>query len=212
MAKFNLPETAYTPAGISVLKTVTIEEARAEYARLRRAAMKRLDRLEQSEYGDSEILAYRRKRPFQPASKLTDAEIGRALSEVHHFLTQKTSSVTGMRKQERAAIKTLHSKGYTFVTKENFRAFGKFMEAARMKAGGKLLASDRVAEMYEAAERKGIPTDQLLKDFDYWRANVEELNASRKSRKENATATDYRRNIERRKKQSGTVAQRRKKG
>ena len=93
----------------------------------------------------------------------------------------------------------------------NIKAFGEFMEAARIKAGGRLFASDRVAELYDAAERKKIPPEELLKDFEYWRRNVEELNRSRVSRKEGATAADYRRTIERRKAKSGTVAQRRKK-
>lgn len=211
MAKYNLPDEAYTPAGINVQNVVTPSEARKEYQRLRKIAMQRLDALENSEFSDSEILAYRRKRPFTPSSALANEELGRALSEVRHFLEQQTSSVAGQRKMKNKAIDKLHSHGYTFVNSSNFRDFGKFMEAARAKAGGRLYASDRVAELYAAAERKKIPPEKLLEDFEYWRANVEELNDTPRIKGKGATSDDYRAEIERRKKQLGTVAQRRRK-
>lgn len=211
--KYNLPLEAYFPGGITILKATGEAEARKEYQRLRRIAQKRLARFEGTQYEDTEAYKNRAiKHPFKPSSELKDVRaLQAALSDVRGFLDSERSTISGLKRIDKKAVSTLQANGYTFVNMGNIKAFGKFMEAVRIKAGRRMFASDRVAEMYEAAEKKKIPPEQLLKDFEYWRKNVEELNSSRVSRKEGATAEDYRRTIERRKAKSGTVAQRRKK-
>lgn len=211
--KYNLPPEAYFPGGITILKATGEAEARKEYQRLRRIAQKRLARFVGTQYEDTDVYKNRAiKYPFKPSSQLKDVRsLQAALSDVRGFLDSDRSTITGLKRIDKKTISSLHANGYTFVNMGNIKAFGEFMEAARIKAGGRMFASDRVAELYDAAERKKIPPEQLLKDFEYWRKNVEELNISRVSRKEGATAADYRRAIERRKAKSGTVAQRRKK-
>lgn len=211
--KYNLPPEAYFPGGITILKAAGEAEARKEYQRLRRIAQKRLARFEGTQYEDTEIYKNRAiKHPLKPSSELKDVRaLQAALSDVRGFLDSERSTISGLKRIDKKTVSTLQANGYTFVNMGNIKAFGEFMEAARIKAGRRMFASDRVAELYDAAERKKIPPEQLLKDFEYWRKNVEELNSSRVSRKEGATADDYRRTIERRKAKSGTVAQRRKK-
>lgn len=203
MPIYNLPEEAYLPGGLTILKLASEGDARKEYQRLRRVAEKRLKRLRESEFSDIDIVQYR-KNGFKPVSQIDSlAQLGSALADLRVFLDSKRTTIKGLRAIQKESISTLHANGYTFINKSNLKAFGNFMEAARLKAlGRKLLASDRVAEMYDAAERKKIPPEQLLKDFDYWRKNVESLNESRISRKENATAVDYKRNIENRRRRS----------
>lgn len=211
--KYNLSPEAYFPGGITILKASGEAEARKEYQRLRRIAQKRLARFVGTPYEGTDVYKNRViKYPFKPSSELKDVRsLQAALSDVRGFLDSERSTITGLKRIDKRAVATLHANGYTFVNMDNIKAFGEFMEAARIKAGGRMFASDRVAELYDAAERKKIPPEQLLKDFEYWRKNVEELNGSRVSRKEGATAADYRRTIERRKAKSGTVSQRRKK-
>ena len=211
--KYNLPPEAYFPGGITILKVTGEAEARKEYQRLRRIAQERLARFEGTQYEDTDIYKNRAiKHPFRPSSELKDVRsLQAALSDVRGFLDSERSTITGLKRIDKKTVSTLQANGYTFVNMSNIKAFGEFMEAARIKAGRRMFASDRVAELYDAAERKKIPPEQLLKDFEYWRKNVEELNSSRVSRKEGATSADYRRTIERRKAKAGTVAQRRKK-
>lgn len=211
--KYNLPPEAYFPGGITILKAAGEAEARKEYQRLRRIAQKRLARFAGTQYEDTEVYKNRAiKHPFKPSSSIKDVRsLQAALSDVRGFLDSERSTIRGLKRIDKRTVATLQANGYTFVDMSNIKAFGEFMEAARIKAGRRMFASDRVADMYEAAEKKRIPPEQLLKDFEYWRKNVEELNSSRISRKDGATAEDYRRTIERRKAKSGTVAQRRKK-
>ena len=195
--KYNLPTTAYTPAGLTMLHPDQVATARREYQRLRRVAEKRLARLGASEFADSEV--YRRNvGGFTPLSKVSsNRELGALLYQVRNFLDARRSSVTGQRAIITEQLETLHEHGYTFVNKSNLKAFGEFMEAARAAAGGTLYASDRVAEMYDAAERKGIPPEQLMENFDFWRKHVETLNAAPLIPGEGVTAKDYQKMIER---------------
>lgn len=211
--KYNLPPEAYFPGGITILKAAGEAEARKEYQRLRRIAQKRLARFVGTQYEDTDTYKNRAiKKPFKPSSELKDVRsLQAALSDIRGFLDSERSTISGLKRIDKKTVTTLQANGYTFVNMGNIKAFGEFMEAARIKAGRRMFASDRVAEMYDAAERKSIPPEELLKDFEYWRKNVEELNSSRVSRREGATAADYRRTIERRKSKSDTVAQRRKK-
>ena len=170
--------------------------ARREYQRLRRVAEKRLARLGASEFADSE--AYRRNDgKFTPLSQVSNnRELGALLYDVRNFLDARRSSVTGQRAIIREQLETLHEHGYIFVNKSNLKEFGEFMEAARTAAGGRLYASDRVAEMYDAAERKGIPPEQLLENFEFWRKNVKALNAMPKISGEGVNVADYQNAIE----------------
>lgn len=173
-----------------------VATARREYQRLRRVAEKRLARLATSEFADSEAYLQNAGR-FTPLSQVSsNRELGALLYQVKSFLDARRSSVTGQRAIIKETLETLHEHGYTFVTKENIKEFGDFMEAARVAAGGELKASDRVAEMYHAAEKKGIPPEQLLKNFDFWRKHVETLNNMPLIPGEGVTAADYQALIE----------------
>lgn len=194
--KYNLPATAYTPGGLTMLHPDQVATARREYQRLRRVAEKRLARLGASEFADSE--AYRRNAgKFTPLSQVSsNRELGALLYQVKGFLDARRSSVTGQRAIIKEQLETLHEHGYTFVTKSNLKAFGEFMETARAAAGGRLYASDRVAEMYDAAERKGIPPEQLMENFNFWRKHVETLNTVPTIPGEGVSAADYQKMIE----------------
>lgn len=198
--KYNLPESAYQPGGLTIVKSATEKEARKEYQRLRKAALKRIARLERSEY-KSDYIVKRGKDRFSPSSQIVSlTALSRSLSDVRHFLEGPYSSITGRRELEARTIKTLRSHGYKFVTEDNIKQFGEFMDAARMKAGGKLLSSDRVADLYDQSERKAIPADELLRDFEYWTKNLGELKKSHRTKPGgDSSAEAYKERIEKRK-------------
>ncbi len=197
---FKLAESAYQPGGLTIVKSATEREARREYQRLRRAALKRIARLEESEYKSDYIVKHGKDR-FSPSSQIVSlSALSRSLSDVRHFLESPQSSITGRRETEARTIKTLRVHGYDFVTKDNFKQFGEFMDAARMKAGGKLLSSDRVADLYEQSERKAIPADELLRDFEYWVKNLGELKKSHRTKPGGESSAEaYKERIEKRK-------------
>lgn len=204
---YKLPEAAYTPGGLSILKTADYGEALAEYKRLRRIATRRLATFKGTEYENSVLYQTRKKFGFRTItdikkSKRPISELGAALGDVRGYLESRQSTYTKMLNVNKARVKTLHEHGYDFVNLGNLDSFGEFMETVRMKMGGSSLGSMRAAELYETAAKKNIPRDELLKDWKYWIDNVEELNKTRRLKGEGKTATDYRRAIERRKERS----------
>lgn len=167
----------YIPAAVRY-NYLTIKEARAEYSRLRSAAVKRLQRLSRTE--GRLYSAYRMygKEGFAPLPKdATPAEVGRALADVYHFLEMKTSSINEIRESQRRALKTLNDRGYTFLNKSNIKEFGEFMEAARQQ---KVVSSNRggsplIVEFYETVKRLNLPPEQIQRRFSEWLRKKKQL-------------------------------------
>lgn len=157
---------------------LSLSEARAEYSRLRAAAVKRLERLSRTEGVRYSAYQMYGKEGFAPLPKnATPAEVGRALADVYHFLEMKTSSISQIRESQRQALKTLQERGYSFVTKSNIKEFGEFMEAARQ---AKVVSSNRggspiIVELYETVKRLQIPPEEVRRNFTAWLAKRGEL-------------------------------------
>lgn len=197
--KYNLPDIAYTPRGW-MYGDVDPLDMKREYQRLRKNAMERLRKLKKAGYDDSET--YRRFQSAFPAYSTlkTNNALGINLANVKHFLELQSSTVGGIRKIEEKTIQRLQESGYTFINKDNLKAFGAFMDAVRSKYNGLIYGSDQVVELFEAAVQKKLDSMQLLKDFEYWRENVYELEYSRQKRNDLNTPENYKKTIERRKK------------
>lgn len=174
---YRYPSEVYIPAAVRY-GYLDIAEARAEYSRLRSAAVKRLQRLSRTEGARYSAYQMYGKEGFAPLPKnATPAEVGRALADVHHFLEMKTSSISQIRESQRQALKTLQERGYSFVTKSNIKEFGEFMEAARQ---AKVVSANRggspiIVELYETVKRLQIPPEEVQRNFTAWLAKRGEL-------------------------------------
>ena len=169
----------YIPAAIRY-NYLSIEEARAEYSRLRSAAVKRLQRLAGTEGEHYSAFRMYGKEGFSSLPKNASAsEVGRALADVYHFLEMKTSSIASIRAAQREAIKTLQERGYGFINKGNIREFGEFMESARQQkvASDNRGGSPVIVELYETVKRLQMPPEQVQVRFAFWLSKRKELEA-----------------------------------
>lgn len=177
--KYKYDPEFYIPATVRY-GYLELSEARAEYSRLRSAAVKRLQRLSGTEGEHYSAFRMYGKEGFAPLPKeATPAEVGRALADVHHFLQMKTSSIGSIRASQREALKTLQSRGYDFINKGNIREFGEFMESARQQ---KVVSDNRggsppIVELYETVKRLQMPPEQVQKRFALWLSKRKELEA-----------------------------------
>lgn len=179
MPVYNLPDSAYMPGGISILKKATFQDAKKEYARLRRIALKRLKRFEGTRY-EKGMVYQRNINAFPiPSSIKSESEVGSRLSHLRNFLESRQSSLRGLAAIEREKLETLHEHGYTFVNKKNLEQFGNFMEAIRMKAGGKLYSSDAVAELFGDAIEQKVAPEKLLESFNRFLSAEQERRQTR---------------------------------
>lgn len=177
--KYNYNPEVYIPAAVRY-GYLELSEARAEYSRLRSAAVKRLQRLSGTEGERYTAFRMYGKEGFAPLPKNASAsEVGRALADVYHFLQMKTSSIGAIRASQREAIKTLQSRGYDFINKGNIREFGEFMESARQQkvASNNRGGSPVIVELYETVKRLQIPPEQVQRSFALWLSKRKELEA-----------------------------------
>ena len=176
---YKYPPEVYIPAAVRY-GYLELSEARAEYSRLRSAAVKRLQRLAGTEGERYSAFRMYGKEGFPSLPKNASAsEVGRALADVHHFLEMKTSSISAIRASQREALKTLQSRGYDFINKGNIREFGEFMEAARQQkvASNNRGGSPVIVELYETVKRLQIPPEQVQRRFALWLSKRKELEA-----------------------------------
>ena len=172
-ATLKYDDNLYTPTGA---KALTDKELRTEYSRLRSIARKRLERFEGTEWKTSQIYKYN-KEGFKPLAEIkTDRELRMLLSDVARFVTAERGSVSGLEKERKQSVKTLNERGYTFVNKKNFRKFAEFMEYVRTANLNRIFDSKRVADFYEATEKRNFTNNEMRNAFKSW---------SRSQRKQN---------------------------
>ena len=173
----------------NVKSSFTPAEARAEYARLRREANRRIEVLKRSRYAN---LPSVKNRPdsypaLPPGSSETDYKM---LTKVAEFLSLKTSSLKGARAATRAALENLKSqtavqinkKGqeveyhpYSFLNRSNILDFQEYMGKVSEHKLQKGYDYDDILGMFKLAQNKNINAKDIAKHFRFWREHRKEL-------------------------------------
>ena len=165
-------EEVYTPEGA---KSLTDKQLRKEYSRLRSIARKRLERFEGTEWTDTQVYKLN-AGVYKPLKEIkSERELRHLFSGVARFVISETGSVSGLEKQRTRAVDTLNDRGYDFVTKENFKEFAEFMEYARVANLNRMYDSKRIAEFYEATEKKNMSNEEMRKAFRSWTKKQKKL-------------------------------------
>lgn len=144
----------------------TPKEARAEYARLRAIAVKRLQRLEAAR-PESKIVS-KFKGQFQPLTRgASERTVYKALQDVARFASAKSYSISGLKESERKAAETLREHGYD-IDKKDIKEFGEFMGAVKTGGQNKGYDSERLVEFFKKAKDKKLDPVSLGKHFNFW--------------------------------------------
>lgn len=172
---------------------VNSAELRKEYSRLRQTANKRLKRMEGTRFENSQTylknrdkyttlaeiekdaLQYAKNMPPEVREKYIDMHVAKKMSELYKFLTAKTGSIRGMQKAENELIASLRDRGLTFVNKSNIQQFGEYMEYMRTLHNGRQYDSERAAELFGTATKKGINPMEIAEDWEFWKQHDDEL-------------------------------------
>lgn len=141
-------------------------EARAEYARLRKIANRRLEAL-MRHYPKSEV-AKRYRKGFAPLSRTArSSRIYKQLYEVARYLNTASGSVSGQRTARKKQLETLREHGYTFVNKKNLDEFNEFWRTVRAHAGTSVDGqSETVAELFAKAKKAKLDPQTVAKAFE----------------------------------------------
>lgn len=124
--RLSFPVYDYNPQS---LQKYSMRQLRKEYSRLRTVANKRLDRLMNSEFADSQAAAYNAGRYIPLKGVESESELRHLLSDLGRFITSEQSTVTGQRDiMERNVRLWRDEKGYDFIDSGNIRAWVEFLE------------------------------------------------------------------------------------
>ena len=149
---------------------MTKREARAEYARLRKIANRRLEAL-MRHYPKSEV-AKRYRKGFAPLGRAErSSRIYKKLYEVARYLNTATGSVSGQRTARKKQLETLREHGYTFVNKKNLDEFNEFWRTVRAHGGSAVDGqSETIAELFAKAKKAKLDPQTVAKAFEKYLA------------------------------------------
>lgn len=171
----------------------TPQEARAEYARLRREANRRLEVLRRSEFANIKAVTNRPDDYAALPRGVDEKEVRAALFDVARFISLKTSSLKGARAARREWIESMHRAGYDWVNASNADAFGRFLGAVQESdAASGYDSGDKAGYggLFRLAQRKNIDPKSMAADFEYWMEHRQELEKAPRMRSNTPVSSD----------------------
>lgn len=151
----------------------TTAEIRRAYSKLAYTARKRLEKIS-SVYGATAEIVQRRSGDFKPLSqmgKLSRQQISMELANVQRFLASGSSRVREYGQVRENIIQSFHESGYEFVNQQNLDDLYQFLDDARARHLGSLYGSDQLIETWNRAQKRGLTSEQLLGNIQYWAEN-----------------------------------------
>ena len=145
-------------------------ELTAEFKRMKKESERRLSALSRSKNETAQTL-YRQYKDILSAKPRSKRATAKAIIATEQFLSLKTSKVTNIYKAQRETIETLQSKGYTFITKNNLKDFGRFMEAMRASGYARKGSSGSVMEFLSERGKIGGNVEKLKEQYERWIEN-----------------------------------------
>lgn len=148
-----------------------IPDPRAEYRKIRNAALNRIRKLERAGYGDTETVQ-RARRVFEAQPRnLTQDEAAQRLPDAARFITAARGTVGGMREIERKTANTFRDRGLKFVNRRNVRQFTEFLEWLGTSKVNEMFGSEQVAERVPREgdkEKRGVKVKDIQQMFQTW--------------------------------------------
>lgn len=173
----------------STLNKWSDEGVKAEYNRLRSIALKRNKRAVKS----------RGVKPLSlpTAKQLGDINVIRVrVEQMSDDVNRSTSTVLGQKKMINHAVKTFQDKGFKFINKKNYIAFGKFMKHMREQydiTSGDM--SERFVELFNIKNEYKQTYKDIEENFDVFINNTSKLTRQIARGKDEKSNKDYLENL-----------------
>lgn len=155
------------------------ESMTSEYSRMRKTALRRVERLKRNELlGYSTKIDAYVKEGFPKLKQLKSGQqLQQALTAVSQFLADELSLVRGMKAKIREDIDIFRDyfEDPSVLTPGNLREFYDFLEEFRAATKGQMYSSEFVFSIWEASERVGISKKSLIADVEYWSEHKSDL-------------------------------------
>lgn len=146
------------------------EEALKLYSRLRRNAVKRLDRVIKKG-GRTAAAALEAKESLPTLRELraendTPLEVGKWLANVAVLKSDYRFSVTGLSEHQEKTLAGLHkTRAYRWINEDNLRQFSEFMDWSRAVSSSKVYDSKRVTQWWKKNKDKFGSAEELQQAY-----------------------------------------------
>lgn len=197
-AALKYPFAQYTVYANRIGAGIPEKEIRKEYTRLRDILQKRIKTIQKSEFAGQGI-AGQFPQGLPKLAEIRPEDLPYMLQQFATAIRSKSGSLKGLRKRRIETVESLHESGYTNINEENIASFARFVEEARDRGLTKVYGSDNIASMFDETIALGIDPDDVLKDFNWWKENIdaaEEAVAELRERGEDVTADSIRKELE----------------
>ena len=152
----------------------TTAELRREYSKLAYKARQRLGAIERT-FGSKAEVVQRHSGDFGTLGslgKVNRTQLAQELAATRRFLASGSSRVREYAQVRQNAIESFHRSGYDFVNDSNLDDLYQFLEDARARHLGSIYGSDQLVETFERAQKRGLTSEQLLGNIEYWAENA----------------------------------------
>ena len=153
--------------------TANRKEIRAEYTRLRDIAQKRLKRMGETKFRETNTYKFNVKHYPKLKDIKTVNELAGRLADLARFITDPYGTLAKQKEIMKKSLTTLHENDYTFVTEENYIEFGKFMEYYRDTHYDEIYDSGDAADAYGVTVKHQIDPEKVKEDFEFWLENIQ---------------------------------------
>lgn len=153
--------------------TTNRKEIRAEYTRLRDIAQKRLKRMGETKFRETNTYKFNVKHYPKLKDIKTVNELAGRLADLARFIIDPYGTLTKQKEIMKKSLTTLHDNDYTFVTEENYIEFGKFMEYYRDTHYDEIYDSGDAADAYGVTVKHQIDPEKVKEDFEFWLENIQ---------------------------------------
>lgn len=154
----------------------TPKAIRDEYSRLRKIANQRLSRMAEDPVGRRSLTYRANIGQYKPLNEMSLGETKIALAKVARMISANTGTLSGIKRQIKQSVVTLHEHGFMSIGYENFQDFGEFMRQWK-DSNFRVVGSDLAAEMFNVAAKKDVDVDELMGEFEKFMAEKLEAQA-----------------------------------
>ena len=161
------------------------KEIRAEYTRLRDIAQKRLKRMGETKFRETNTYKFNVKHYPKLKDIKSINELAGRLVDLSRFIIDPYGTLAKQKEIMKKSLNTLHEHDYTFVTEENYIEFGKFMEYYRDTHYDEIYDSGDAADAYGVTVKHNIDPDKVKADFELWLENIDKAKELRRSKQSN---------------------------
>lgn len=153
----------YNPQGLQKYDEKTL---RREYTRLRDIAQKRLSRMGESKFSESETYQQNVGQFEKTRDIKTESQLRQNLTQLARFVMAESSTIRGQKEIMARGIQQWREKGYDFVNEGNWFSFTRFLEY--VKSNDKNIYSlDAAMEAFQAANEQGDTSNVELLFEEY---------------------------------------------